>query len=385
MVKRVRVNGSRDELGLSVTLRAMNLPSMRRNQFLDFAKGLLILLVTIGHAIQFAVYQAGEGFWSDPLFKAIYQFHMPLFMGISGYLAFGGIQKVRFSALAFGKLKTYILPLLAWAVAYTLVKSLFTNVSGPRDLALDLLREFFDSFWFIWALFGCLIVTALIKALAWRFWPVYSLSWLAVLLLPEMGDFMMIKYMYPFFQIGYALAYFGLGGVIRFRKWLVAVAAVLSVVGYLRWSRETYIYNSGMGLSMVNLPNIGLRCMMGISMSVLAISLFKALYGKLGELQRSWVSSLGADSIFIYMIQVYIFVALSRVVPKLYAPLTNFWLGTAAALVIGVGITLFCLFVGRMMSRSRILAAVFFGKYPKRPSSLSSDPATVGSRETGQQ
>lgn len=63
-----------------------------RNTFLDFAKGVLILLVVIGHAIQFVTYHNLD-FWGDPFFKAIYMFHMPLFMAIAGYLSHPGIIK----------------------------------------------------------------------------------------------------------------------------------------------------------------------------------------------------------------------------------------------------------------------------------------------------
>ena len=57
---------------------------MTRNLFLDFTKGVLILLVTVGHSIQYIIYN-NHGFWGDPLFKAIYIFHMPLFIGLSGF------------------------------------------------------------------------------------------------------------------------------------------------------------------------------------------------------------------------------------------------------------------------------------------------------------
>ena len=63
-----------------------------RNQFLDYAKGVLIFLVTLGHVIQGVIY-ANAGFYEDGLFKAIYLFHMPLFMALAGYVAFGSLQR----------------------------------------------------------------------------------------------------------------------------------------------------------------------------------------------------------------------------------------------------------------------------------------------------
>ena len=65
---------------------------MQRSNYIDFNKGMLILLVCIGHAIQCAAYHEID-FFQDPLFKAIYMFHMPLLIEIGGYLSFSDIIK----------------------------------------------------------------------------------------------------------------------------------------------------------------------------------------------------------------------------------------------------------------------------------------------------
>ncbi|MGY4327249.1 surface polysaccharide O-acyltransferase-like enzyme [Bradyrhizobium sp. LB7.2] len=57
-----------------------------RDLSLDFAKGALIVLVIVGHLIQYVIYR-DDGFWYSPYYKSIYMFHMPLFMAISGYLS----------------------------------------------------------------------------------------------------------------------------------------------------------------------------------------------------------------------------------------------------------------------------------------------------------
>ena len=339
---------------------------MNRNRFLDYAKGLLILLVTIGHAIQFAVYQKGEGFWDDPVFKAIYVFHMPLFMGISGYLAWSGIQKARLLPFTFGKVKAYLVPILAWATTYSYAKCLIEGWPGLREFGGGLLFEFLDSLWFIWTLFGCVILTASFKALGRWFWMIYALSTIGILFLPEVGDLILLKYMYPFFQTGYALAHFGHEGLMRWRKWILGTALGLSVIGYSLWTRDTYIYNSGMVLSAGNLGNVGLRYLTGFSASVLAVFLFEFLCSRTSSLLRDRVGSLGRDSIFIYIIQGYAYLAIGRLVGRIHGPIGQVWLGLAEALVVGVGVALVSVLVGRVMSRSRILAAVYFGKYPRK-------------------
>jgi fucose 4-O-acetylase-like acetyltransferase len=59
-----------------------------------------MFLVVYVHIIQYVVYN-GKGFFQDQIFKAIYMFHMPLFMAVSGFLSFYSIQKSTFSVLAY--------------------------------------------------------------------------------------------------------------------------------------------------------------------------------------------------------------------------------------------------------------------------------------------
>ena len=66
-----------------------------RSTYWDTVKALLIFLVILGHVVQFFMYESNNnsGFWSDPVFKVIYMFHMPLFMLVSGYFAAKSIAK----------------------------------------------------------------------------------------------------------------------------------------------------------------------------------------------------------------------------------------------------------------------------------------------------
>lgn len=55
--------------------------NINRILYLDYTRGFAILLVIIGHLIQFN-FQSGV---NNRLFDIIYSFHMPLFFFISGY------------------------------------------------------------------------------------------------------------------------------------------------------------------------------------------------------------------------------------------------------------------------------------------------------------
>lgn len=88
----------------------------QRNLFLDYTKGILILLVVYGHIIQYVAYnnqwEVG-GFFEDPVFKAIYIFHMPLFIAISGFISFSSIHKTTLWDIIKKRFFNLILPIIS--------------------------------------------------------------------------------------------------------------------------------------------------------------------------------------------------------------------------------------------------------------------------------
>ena len=83
----------------------------KRNVDLDVARGVAIIMVVFGHAIQYT----SRSFDANFIFKFIYAVHMPLFMFISGFLAIGSYRNGRH---LMGGLRSYakklIMPFIAW-------------------------------------------------------------------------------------------------------------------------------------------------------------------------------------------------------------------------------------------------------------------------------
>jgi fucose 4-O-acetylase-like acetyltransferase len=337
----------------------------KRLPFLDFAKGVLIVLVTVGHAAQFIVHHDSvDRFWSDPLFKGIYLFHMPLFMVVSGFLSSGGIQRSALQTFLSEKARTYLVPIAIWALLYQTAACVvdFRN-GGLATLPWEIFNEAITRLWFLWALFGCLALTALTRLAGDAFWPLYGAMTFLVLLLPEYGSFIMLKFMFPFFQVGYLLS------AVRFtpiagwkRNVLFALVAGITAAAYALWDQETYIYESGMTLTTVNVPVILLRFIGGFAGSTLAMMLLHQVYARLGNRVRDAVAALGRDSIYVYIIQTYFFILLNREswrLPSLSEPV---WSSALIAIGAGCVVAIGCWVVGRAVSMNLVARKLLFGK-----------------------
>ncbi|MBR2441547.1 MAG: acyltransferase family protein [Clostridia bacterium] len=85
-----------------------------RNTYIDVLRAVSILLVLVGHCIQYGCgmeYMAWGTFLYNPVFIFIYSFHMPLFMFISGYLFAFSVKKKKWHELLIGKAKQILIPL----------------------------------------------------------------------------------------------------------------------------------------------------------------------------------------------------------------------------------------------------------------------------------
>lgn len=351
---------------------------MNRNPFVDFAKGILILLVVIGHALQYAV-DHDTGSWMHPLYQAIYLFHMPLFMAISGYLSFSGIQKARLLPFMANKATSYLIPILAWAGLFCLVTGEANSLSPLHILANTGHEVIGTRFWFLWALLGSLGLTVIVRTVGRNhFLPLYLLSTLAVLLMPEKGIVYLFKYTYLFFQAGYLVAGHGMPSFVRRHAgWTLAITGALTAVGWHFWTDQSYVYLSQMSLGHGNWQTVLFRYGVNIVATIFAgIILFK-VYGKMPQRWSSLLVSWGKNSIYIYMLQGYTFEALMNMAIALRLPIPGQALASVLAVALGIVVTSFCWYVGVILSRSTLAGRVFFGKIP-RPQ-LAAVPVAAGS------
>ncbi len=334
---------------------------MTRNTFLDYTKGILILLVCIGHAIQVVLYHE-ERYWNEALFKAIYMFHMPLFMAISGYLSYPGIQRSTLATFIIGKASSYLLPILVWATLFCSCSLLLTAHPSFTSLPEAILHEAVGSYWFLWALFGSLLITMTVQKIGQGFVILSLLAFGAVLLLPEKGTLYLFKYTLPFFQAGYLIAAYGVPSAIKKHPGLsLIIVALPSVICYLAWNENSYIYLTQMTLIPGNAYNIIFRYVASLIVSVFFILLFFQIHPRTPEGIKRVLITFGRDSIFIYLLQEYVFLAVAEGFQRHPIPFVHESIGAALGVGLGLVVAPLCWLAGTIIARSQLARRLLFG------------------------
>lgn len=194
-----------------------------RNDYLDSLKGYAILLVIAHHALQRA-----EVFGLVAPNTALSQYvpfspyvTMPLFIAISGYLAFGRMHEP-VGPWLLGKARMLLVPLVAWTVVYFLVVRHDPLI--PTDMSFGAYLNTqtpMPSLWFLLVLFYCYALLALrSKTNDW----VAAVIGLVVAVLFDRWLHPLDLY-WPWFLGGYFFArYQGLLGRVEKLAWPVALA-----------------------------------------------------------------------------------------------------------------------------------------------------------------
>ncbi len=254
-----------------------------RDSALDIAKGILIFLVVWGHSIQFGFgYEYGENsqYLDDYVFRAIYSFHMSLFMAISGYLFYYSNKKP-FKEVFLSKIKSIGIPYLAYCTIYVLVLVPILIRARNGELVLSTYK---NGFWFLTSVLLNCFVVSLVTLLSRNRWIVSSLLLsinFGLWFVNEDYLYNTHNYMFTCFIFGYLYNAF-LERPMTFKKTslirvFVAVAVFLMCVSIFKG--DLYVYSSGVCLirddkfSFHQLRIDTLRCLIGFVASLCFLSL----------------------------------------------------------------------------------------------------------------
>ena len=349
-------------------------PSTARNDFIDYLRGILILLVIEGHFIQWIEYYGTDLFYNDPIFKAIYSFHMPCFMLISGFLTYQSLQRQKAVNFITSRLLQLLIPIIFWTIPFVLIKIwndfsiyfevkaplsfIFTNLVTLSYLSTNLLNSFFD-LWFLWALLVSSLLLTFLKFIKQDnilfIFIIFTLILILQTPIPITMGF--IKYLFPFFAIGYLLSK-QIKIITKLSVPLIILVTTVSISCYLLWSKNTYIYISGMDLTINNLSQIGLRYLSGFSISVFFIWLCWKMYA-LKPVQI--LSTFGRYSLQLYILQVFLIEILSRQLNTQFFENHQFWVSCFLAPIMAFLLAAILTYITKLISLNIFFKSLLFG------------------------
>lgn len=174
----------------------------KRDIRIDMLKGFAIILVVLGHCVQF-VY-ASKDFGQNIVFRVIYSFHMPLFMFISGYTVALTKKAIDWKWLL-KRAAALLIPFATWAVISSIVQA---GKNAPAFL-LHILLFPENGMWFLLVLFYNCVVLYLAGIVRNRIRSKfrdlsYAATLLTLMLIP--GDYFglnLLKYHFAFYIAGF--------------------------------------------------------------------------------------------------------------------------------------------------------------------------------------
>lgn len=188
---------------------------------IDRAKGLAIILVVFGHLVPHGTLPAGQE-WYDVLWFAIYRFHMPFFMYLSGFVFF--LTNAQ-QALELGNYGTFLrnrawrllVPFFLFAFIIVAGKSFaasFMEVANrPESFADGVYHVFFDteqssarSIWYVFVLFVYCLITPLLWSICRGRMAVLLIAAFALYVLPLTDDLYLDR-------VGRYFVFFIIGGI----------------------------------------------------------------------------------------------------------------------------------------------------------------------------
>lgn len=228
-----------------------------REPFLDFVKALAIILVVIGHCMQYGSgteYFVKELYYNNFLFKIIYSFHMPLFALISGYLLYYTISRRDSVSALKREVSSVLIPVLAWSASFYLVfrgKEIID--SGWLLYIKGLIKFCLTDIWFLWAVFWCAVAIIVVNKLFKDNIIVHCIVITILLLIPEKMNSHYYIFLYPYFVIGYIWNKHKLTRRVaeldsRIGRFLIWGLLALWIVLIMRFDYNSYIYTSHISL-----------------------------------------------------------------------------------------------------------------------------------------
>ena len=261
--------------------------SNKRLLWADNLKGFLILLVVLGHTIQYSV----SDFDSSHVFNYIYSFHMPLFMLMSGFCSYKPAEKVNWGGVGKRAIQLLI-PYFVWT-------PIFCWTTG-----MPIFRGLYEIpvYWFLILLFFISLIMIACQMIAVRTgWmsevicgvAVVALFAMQALFKPDVLSLNILHIHFFFYTMGW---YFRKYDCALLHNWMIAPLGIMTII--LGW-----YYNRGSSPSFLSfMPPILYFTMSGIAGSLF----FMALFRRFADKECGIMSQISRMTLGIYVIHIVI-------------------------------------------------------------------------------
>ncbi len=217
-----------------------------RNIRLDLIKAVAIILVVVGHAIQYCCgneYTESLAFYDNWLFKIIYSFHMPAFMCVSGWLFARSVAKYNMGSLIRSKALSLLVPIFVWGTLHYISTKVLLRHETPNLSNWWMIVG--GGIWFLWALVYNMIVVMLVHRIFKDHIAVYTLIYVALFFVPNSWGCANYIFMYTYFAGMYLLAKHKFDFTPLRTYKAMAITALTYILMLAFYSRNSYIYESG--------------------------------------------------------------------------------------------------------------------------------------------
>lgn len=281
-----------------------------RNTTLDAAKAIAIILVLLGHSIQYCSGLEKQKALGMGVSLFIYSFHVPLFMLVSGWLSYSTMQRHSVKAIINKRVKTFIWPILTITVVHLLVQ--YYEHRDIKAILISVPFSAINSLWFLWALAIATILMCFFRSLFQGRWWGYVVLVMLTLVLPDGTPLRAYMFLVPFFVTGYVSAKYikPIGGGKAVLCVLFGLFLLLYFVLFSRFGYSDFIYSGRYSILgdcdiLDVLKEDAYRFSIGLIGSVMVMSLLHLLIktSLLKGRVLSLLTSLGRATLPIYVFQ----------------------------------------------------------------------------------
>lgn len=220
------------------------LSQTRERLYWNVIRGIAIFLMLWGHCIQYCSLDSFN-IYENWVFKAIYSFHMPLFMIVSGFLFYYSFEKRSLKELLAHRAKGMLWPIASGTVLNNLLLVIPTLVlSHGQQLDLfdgKLVQGWGYYLWFLWSVLACSLTVGIackIGKTPFQRGILLALGTVFVAVFPNANEDL---FMYPFFLTGFFWAKHRQVIARTFQKWKYGLFLLFPVL-LAFYQTEHFIY-----------------------------------------------------------------------------------------------------------------------------------------------